>query len=296
MRFLLDAKDLIDVAEHGRPMALSDFHNYLRSSGHEIVLTSTNVREFAAPLATDGDFLKMRGLLQSLEALPVCYMRESTILDEELRAAWRAFDSSTKYEGINPYVGRWDETLFTGEASTRILVNFRLDEIIYRLWRRNSRILLMPWRNIAWMRPEFERQRNIPASERLSLKENFKHSVGRHLQGGLRFGILDVPVEKVDQAAFGNWIYSNPDRCPGFRLHYNTYHELVANVRDVPKDSDLLDFAHILAIPYVDAITMDRRMCDYARRVGRRLHKEYGSTNYSERIFPKLAPLLDALA
>jgi hypothetical protein len=120
--------------------------------------------------------------------------------------------------------------------------------------------------------------------------------VGRHLQVGRRFRIGDVPIEKVDLTAFGNWIYSNPDRCPGFRLHYNTYHELVANVRDIPKDSDLPDFAQIQPIPYVDAITMDRRMRDYTGRVSRRLHKEYGSTNYAERIFPKLAPLLDAFA
>jgi hypothetical protein len=296
MRFLLDAKDLIDVVEHGRPIALADFDEYLRSRGHEIVLTTTNVRELAAPLATDGDFLKMRGLLQGLEALPVCYLREWAILHEELLAAWRAFEGGTRYEGINPYVGRWDETLFPGEASTRIFVNFRLDEIIYRLWRRNPRILLMPPRTIAWMRPEFTRQRNLPASERLSLKENFKGSVGRHLQSGRLCGAIDVSEEKIDVAAFGKWIYSDPRRCPGFRLHYGVYHELLGNVGDTPKDSDLLDFAHVMAVPYADAITMDRRIGDYTTRVSNRLHRQYRSVSYAGRIFNKLAPLLDAFA
>ena len=67
MRFLLDAKDLIDAIEHNLPIALTDFDQYLRTRGRELVLTSTNVREFVAPLMTDNDFLKMRALLQSLE-------------------------------------------------------------------------------------------------------------------------------------------------------------------------------------------------------------------------------------
>jgi hypothetical protein len=296
VRFLLDAKDLIDAVEHERPIALAELDEYLRGRGHELILTSTNVREFAAPLVADGDFLKMRALLQRLEALPVCYMKEGTILYEELPAAWRAYESGSEYEGIDPYVRRWDETVFTREASTRVLVGYRLDEMIYTLWHSRARVLLMPQRHIDWAHAHILKERELTDEDRLSLKEVFIGSVGRQLQVGRRFGIGDVPVERVDQATFGRWIYSNPDRCPGFRLHFHVYHELVANVGDVPKDSDLLDLAHIQPIPYVDAITMDRRMCDYAARVARRLHKEYASTNYAERIYPKLAPLLDAFA
>lgn len=49
-------------------------------------------------------------------------------------------------------------------------------------------------------------------------------------------------------------------------------------------------------VPYIDAITMDRRMTDYVTRVSRRLTADYASTNYADRIFAKLAPLLDAYA
>lgn len=296
MRFLLDAKDLIDAVEHNRPIALTDFDQYLRTGGHELVLTSTNIREFVAPLFTDGDFLKMRKLLQNLEALPVCYLREATILHEELAAAWRAFESANNYDGIDPYVERWDETLFPDEAPSRIFVAFRLDEIIHRLWRRRSKPLLIPRRHIDWTRANIERQREITDSERLSLKRNFIGSVGRHLQVGKLFRVGETVIDDSALDGFAKWIYANPGRCPGFRLHYDTYHELVHNVGDIPKDSDLLDFAHIPAIPYVGAITMDRRMTDYVRRVSRRLHAEYSSTNHADRIFPNLARLLDACA
>jgi hypothetical protein len=296
VRFLLDAKDLIDAVEHNRPIALADFDQYLRTRGHELVLTSTNVREFVAPLITDNDFLKMRKLLQNLEALPVCYLREATILHQELAAAWRAIESGSNYDGIDPYVGRWDETIFPGEAPSRIFVTFRLDEIIHRLWRRPSKPLLMPRRHIDWTRANIEREREITDAERLSLKRNFIGSVGRHLQVGKHFRVEETVIDRTALDGFGKWIYADPHRCPGFRLHYNTYHELVRNFRDIPKDSDLLDFAHIPAIPYIDAITMDRRMTDYVTRVSRRLSAEYASTNYGDRIFPKLAPLLDAYA
>jgi hypothetical protein len=293
VRFLLDAKDLIDAVEHNHPLALTDFDQYLRTRGHQLVLTSTNVREFVAPLMTDNDFLKMRGLLQSLEALPVCYLREATILHEELTAAWRAHESGRDYIGIDPYVTRWDETLFPGEAPSRIFVAFRLDEIIHRLWRRPSKPLLIPQRHIDWTRANIEKEREITEPERLSLKKNFIGSVARHLQVGKLFRIGEIVLDEPALVGFGKWIYADPRRCPGFRLHYSIYHELVHNVRDLPKDGDLLDFAHIPAIPYTDAITMDRRMTDYATRVSRRLQAEYSYTNHAERIFPKLAPLLD---
>ena len=113
---------------------------------------------------------------------------------------------------------------------------------------------------------------------------------------GKLFRIGKIVLDEAALDGFGKWIFADPRRCPGFRLHYSTYHELVRNVRDLPKDSDLLDFAHIPAIPYADAITMDRRMTDYATRVSRRLQAEYSYTNNAENIFPKLAPLLDAYA
>lgn len=154
----------------------------------------------------------------------------------------------------------------------------------------------MPLRHIDWTRTNIERERKITDAERLSLKRNFIGSVTRHVEVGKHFRLGESVIDRADLDKFAKWIYADPHRCPGFRLHYNTYHELVRNVRDVPKDRDLLDFAHIPTIPYIDAITMDRRMTDYVRRVSRRLHAEYSSTDYADRIFPNLATLLDACA
>lgn len=94
-----------------------------------------------------------------------------------------------------------------------------------------------------------------------TLVDNFVDTIRKYgVQWKLDYGDVDVD-------AFGRWVYENPLRCPGLRLSYEMYHELSANLGDSPKDSDIPDFAHINAIPYVDAATLDRRMLHYFRRV-----------------------------
>jgi hypothetical protein len=96
MNFLLDAKDLIDAVEHDLPIRLADFEAHLRRRSDRIALTTTNVREFVAPLMGDNDFLRMRRLVQQLEDLPICYLREGTIIEAELAAARRAYEKAPK--------------------------------------------------------------------------------------------------------------------------------------------------------------------------------------------------------
>jgi hypothetical protein len=57
MRILLDSRDLIAVVERQRPITPQQADEYLRSNGHELVFTFTNIRELVAPLATGSDFL-----------------------------------------------------------------------------------------------------------------------------------------------------------------------------------------------------------------------------------------------
>ena len=66
-----------------------------------------------------------------------------------------------------------------------------------------------------------------------------------------------------------NWIYQCPSRCPGIRLGYEVYHHLRRNLGDQVDASDFGDLAHINCLPYVDVLTLDRRMADYVRRATR---------------------------
>src|SRR5438128_10020474 len=108
MRISLDAKDLINLLERQVPVDIETLGKCLTKSGHELVLCFTNVRELVAPVVLCDDFLRIRGYLQSLEQLPVCYLAESRITPEELKQALECFEGGAEYTACDPYVRRWD--------------------------------------------------------------------------------------------------------------------------------------------------------------------------------------------
>src|SRR5438552_887580 len=97
-----------------------------------------------------------------------------------------------------------------------------------------------------------------------------------------------LPKPKAGVSAFARWVWTDPACWPGLRLTYDLYHELCANVRDLPKPGDIPDTAHIRAIPYVTAATLDRRMLGYVRQVNKKLVKMSRAVDYSDRLFANL--------
>jgi hypothetical protein len=75
MRILLDAKDLIDIVEHGRPISVEGFGEWLREKGATAVLSFININDFVGPTFENNIFLDMRLLLQRIETLPLSYIR-----------------------------------------------------------------------------------------------------------------------------------------------------------------------------------------------------------------------------
>jgi hypothetical protein len=103
---------------------------------------------------------------------------------------------------------------------------------------------------------------------------------------------IEKPKEAIDD--FAAWIYEDPRRCPGLRLGYEVFHELLKNVGDKPEAGDIPDLSHINAIPYADAATLDRRMHGYCSHVSRKLQKVQSTIDYADRTFPGLSALLSA--
>ncbi len=95
-----------------------------------------------------------------------------------------------------------------------------------------------------------------------TLAAHFREKIRRDLQ------LHGVTAPAPSVAAFADWIYESPDRCPGTRLDYEVFHQLRRNIGDRPKASDFGDFGHVRCLPYVDLMTLDRRMADYVRRCG----------------------------
>jgi len=112
--------------------------------------------------------------------------------------------------------------------------------------------------------------------------------IGRFIE---HYGI-EKPTRPIED--FAAWVYDDHRRCPGLRLGYEVFHELLKNVGDKPDASDIPDHSQINAIPYVDAATLDRRMHGYCSQVARRLQKAQPTIDYASRIFPSLNALLSA--
>jgi len=290
MRILLDSRDLINLVEHGRPTTIQQFDAYLRGGNHEIVLTFTNVRELASPLASGVEFLQVRGLLQSLEQMPHTYLKEITIVAIEIQAAVEAFNSGAEYQGCSPYVTRWDHTLMTlpgqqGSAADN-WVNFRLDEIVYYINRVRPDVFAPPDHHLGNLRALLQNDRAALRAGQAPARQHFVSSIKRHAATHR----VSLPNGREDE--FAEWVYANPDRCPGLRLNHETYRALMANYMDIPETADFSDLAHIFALPYVEAATLDGRMRHYCGVASREILRFGGSTNYADRVYRDVADFI----
>jgi hypothetical protein len=288
MRILLDASSLID-AEHGKPVSFSELDKMLRERHARLILTYTNVLEFAAPFEKTGDRLSLRFQLQQVERLPVGYLREGAIKLAELREAAKAYEEKRECTPINPYGRRWDETLVPeGSSPGEMLVAQSLYDLVSIALVRGSPIRRAADLLEEPLRQQFEADRKLPVATRRAIDTHFRETIRRHLTQHA----IEFPPERVNELA--DWIYANPaTRCPGYRLAWEVRWELMNNITEKVSGNDMLDIAHVRAVPYVDTITMDANTADLCHRAIRRLKEQNPAINYKGRIYTSLKELLD---
>lgn len=235
MRILLDAHDLISMADHGRPFGLEQFGEYLRAGQHEVVLSFTNIRELAGPLATNGDFLGLRAILQSLERLPHTFVKEATIVRAEIEAGVDAFTAGCRYRPCGVFVDRWDRTLVLAPGqrpATENWLNLRLDEIVYFIYRTRPDVFAPPHQNVPKLRQLLADDRKRLKTGQAPGRAHFRNAVFRHAERHQ----VRLPNGREDE--FAEWLYANPDCCPGTQLSHETYRALMANYGDIPEASE----------------------------------------------------------
>jgi len=288
IRILLDTKDVIELVERSYPISPAKLSEWLEARDARLVLTSTNVLEFAEGFANTNDLLHARSMMQALEAMPVVYLHEALIEVDEIAAAIDAFNGSQEPTPHTPYVGRWDETLaIRGEpAPGAMVVGYRLDMMIFDLWKTRGPDTEEHRRR--WSRRAKQAiidERTIPAARKLRPRE----ALTRALEQKIAYWNLASPADRM---AFGKWVYAKPSRCPGFRVAWEAFRLMVANVTDSPEDNDVWDNAHFPAVPYIDYVTLDRRMKGYCVDACTRITKHDAAVDYRERLYPNLAELL----
>lgn len=286
MNLLPDASDLINLMERASPFSATTFTEYLHNHDHEIVLSFTNVRELVSTISVNRDFMRIRPWLQALEAMPHLYIQEVMIAKCEIESALRAFNGDGTYQSPQVFVRRWDGTLVrpgTDTPEIERLVGIRLDDLVYWIYQRRPQTFSPPDRHLARLRGQFEEDRQRWRAGQAPTKEHFVRIVQKH---SATHGI-GLPSGRDQE--FAEWIYDSPDRCPGLQLSHEVYRALMENVNDIPATGDFSDLAHVFAIPYVRAATLDRRMRHYCRIASERMLARGGLVNYSGRILENLA-------
>ena len=290
MRILLDSRDLINVTQNGRGATVPELDAYLRAGNHQLVLCFSTVRELCGPIGAGRSFLEVRPLLQSLETLPVVYLREVSILGIELEAAVNAFVAGTEYRDPNPYVRRWDHTLMAGPGERRPqennVVGLRLDDLVFLIKVTRPDIFSPPQQHLPTLQTIIANDRVQLRAGQAPAKQHFVSSLQRHAASHR----VALPQGRGDE--FARWVYSNPNRCPGARLNHEIFRSITQNYGDKPEVGDFTDLALTTAIPYVDCATLDARMRGYCAQASRKMLKLGATNDYAARVYEDVADII----
>lgn len=273
MQVYFDSKDLIDIIEKSTPCSADDLENRLISGSHELVLSFITVMEISEPLLHKKAKTNVMKLLNRIDKMPHTFIHSSSLPRLELEEALSAFSEGREYKDINPYVRRFDEACdLNKKPATRLYINYPLSETVWDLYTQGAIGGLDAFANK--LRKAFDSDRSM--KKKPSLKENFINKIERTL----RQSHLRPPASGVE--SFSNWIYEKPSRCPSERLGYEVFHKMLKNITDIPSNSDMEDINHLSSLPYIDLMTLDRRMYGYVDQASRSLDLKYNLKAYKK--------------
>jgi hypothetical protein len=273
MRIYLDSRDHIVLTERFSVEKTNAFEAAIRGGSHELVFSMHNIMECCAPLNQSTNQNSVMKILNRLESMPHVYIAETKIPALELMEGTRAFFEGREYGVINPFVARFDEVVSPfSRPATHDYIKYGLAHTIFELWQEDPR-LFQPY-TAESRQLETIRNHDRSRSDYRHHDRNFSNTVARDL----KLYNIAFPQEAVNDLAA--WIWESPNRCPSLRLGYEVFHKIVRNVTDSGEDSDIPDFGHGDCVPYVDAITLDRRMRGYVEQADRSM-----GTEYSQKLF-----------
>jgi len=280
MKLYLDTKDLIDILQEEASSSRDHLEESLRRGGHKLAVSFHTISEISVPLVRATSKTNVMALLNRLERMPITFIRSDTY-GLELKEALDAYLNTREYRGIHAFVERFDHAVdLQARPPTEIFITYSLAETVWDLY---SHGVLKGLENYA------DQMRWIVAADRClnkppTLKANFTKVIERNLI------LSKLSSSGMDISGFANWIYENPIRCPAIRLVYEIWHKIVKNKTDLLEDSDMEDYQHLTCLPYVDFMTLDRRMHGYVSQASRSI-----SLDYRDRIFRSTQDLLSLL-
>jgi len=283
----LDSRDLIHLVSREDPMAVREFAELLVSKRWSLVYSLENIIEVVVPR----ELLESRRRLQALEKLQNrCILALPTIRRLEFTAAVRAFEAEAEAEQIDPFVPSWYRTYLTpGEQNHQdMLVNYRLADQVLPLVKGNSSIFRHKQLRAAYLQNAVSQDRAVEDAVRRS-RIRFENGVKEVLRR------CNIPIPQRGITKFSHWLRANPARCPGWRLFHDSYLKYCSNVGDDVKVGDVSDWATIVYLPYIHAMTLDRRMVEYSGAAALNLKRLNAKIDYKARIFHDATQWLGSL-
>lgn len=280
MKLYLDTRDLINILERAKPFSENELFQCLQQGSHQLAVSFHTVSELSAPLASPTAKTNVMALLNRLERMPITFMH-SKIEGLELKEALDAFSSQREYKDIHPFVNRFDQTVdLDANPPTSIYINYPLAETVWDLHTHGGLLGLESYAT---------KMRELIAADRSllkppSLKTNFANVIQRNLK------LYKQSWSTVSLPNFATWVYNNSNRCPSMRLGHEVWHKIVDNKTDTLEDSDMEDYQHLSCLPYIDLMTLDKRMHGYVLQASASL-----GLNYHQRIFKSAQDALSRL-
>jgi hypothetical protein len=286
MRILLDAKDLINVVEHSKPLAISDLDAWLRKRSNSLVYSLENIRALVAPIVDPAQLLRIRGYVEQLEELPHCYITAGLDL-LELRSALLSFEAGKEYEPIDPYVPRFDYVFPPFANPGRLTYPFW--DIVHDLWKACPQIFKPQAKMHRLQTLAMSTDREKPQSGRSRVAEP-------PVQPIIEFLVLKMSITRERAAAVAAWVAGSPARCPGLWLIRAVGSAMCRNRGYSARKNDVFDMSQLMAVPYVDAVTVDRTTFDYVSRAERSLSRADSLATKTPKMFRNMQDLIESLA
>jgi hypothetical protein len=258
-------------------MSPTDFAALLLAEQWQLVYSFANICE----VAVINELLETRRRLQILESIPHTYIIGlPRIQCREFEAAVEAFENGHEQNRINPFVRHWYLTYtYPGQPNYQdMLLNYTLVDQVLPIVVRNPDVCRNLPQHTLLMQQSVDEDRAVTNA----VRRNRARFEGRVHQA-LNKCRLQVPSAGLTE--FARWVRADQLRCPGWRIFNEAYLEFCSNVQDQVEGGDIPDFSHISCLPYVEAITLDRRMAGYARTAALKLNRENPSNTYAECIF-----------
>lgn len=272
-----DSRDLIRLVSRDEPMPAADFRVLLLRAGWQLVYSFANICESMVT----SELLESRRRLQVLDSIPhtfILALPPATCL--EFRSAVHAFERNEPPQQINIFARQWHQTYrYPGQPNYQdLLVNYNLTDQVLPLLINNPALFRNLRRRAFFLQHAVDEDRMVANAVRRNRAR---------FEGGIRRQLIRCRIHEPEAfREFARWIQNDPNRCPGWRIFHETYLEFCTNVNDNVDAGDVRDFSHVACLPYVSAITLDRRMAGYCRAAALRLRERNIMIDYADRIFP----------